>query len=231
MTDATRAEDHRLGATRASYDTVAEAYAELLADSLDTRPLDRALFGAFAETVEEAVGPAAEIADIGCGPGHVTAYLRGRGANAFGVDLSPEMVAVARRRHPGVRFVEGSMTGLDLADGSLGGIVSWYAIVHTPPELLPTVFAEFHRVLAPGGHLLIGFKAGERVNHLDRAYGHNLSLDVYWTPPEQIASLLRAAGFTVDGRLIREPDQAARAAGSGQQAVLFAHRSREPQET
>ncbi|MEZ0064942.1 SAM-dependent methyltransferase [Streptacidiphilus sp. MAP12-20] len=209
-----------LSTTRSSYDTVAHDYAVLLADALDSRPLDRALFGAFAEMV----GPEAEIADLGCGPGHVTAYLRGLGANAFGLDLSREMVKVARQRHPRIRFVEGSMTELDLADGRLGGIVSWYSIVHTPPELLPTVFAEFHRVLAPGGHLLIGFKAGERLHHLDRAYGHDLSLDVYWTPPEQIASLLQEAGFAVDTRLIREPSDAERASRQGPQAVIFAHR-------
>ena len=74
---------------------------------------------------------------------------------AFGVDLSPEMVALARRAHPGLRFDEGSMTALDLPDGALGGIVASYSIIHIPPERLPAVFAEFHRVLAPGGHMLV----------------------------------------------------------------------------
>ncbi|WP_051945258.1 class I SAM-dependent methyltransferase [Streptacidiphilus rugosus] len=237
MTEATRTNDRAdsdesryLGITRSSYDKVAGAYAELVADALDSRPLDRALFGAFVEMVETAVRVGAEIADIGCGPGHVTAHLCGRGANAFGLDLSPEMVAVARRRHPDIRFTEGSMTALDLADGSLGGVVSWYSIVHTPPTSLPTVFAEFHRVLAPGGQLMLGFKAGERLRHLDHAYGHDLSLDVYWMPPDRIAALLEAAGFTVDSRVIREPGEAERAAGQGRQAVLLAHRSTEPQE-
>jgi ubiquinone/menaquinone biosynthesis C-methylase UbiE len=64
------------------------------------------------------------------------------------------MVAPARRSNPGLRFEEGSMTALDLPDGALGGIVAMYSIIHIPRERLPEVFAEFHRVLAPGGHRL-----------------------------------------------------------------------------
>ena len=38
--------------------------------------------------------------EVGCGPGHVTAYLAEAGADATGLDLSPGMVAEARRRFP-----------------------------------------------------------------------------------------------------------------------------------
>ena len=50
------------------------------------------------------------VADVGCGPGHVTAHLRDSGLDAFGIDLSPVMIDVARREHPGLRFEVGSMT-------------------------------------------------------------------------------------------------------------------------
>ncbi|MFE1960116.1 hypothetical protein [Streptomyces sp. NPDC059479] len=99
------------------------------------------------------------------------------------------------------------MTALELPDGELGGIVAWYSTVHTPPELLPTVFAEFHSVLALGGHLLLAFKAGDRLRHLDHAYGHDLSLDIYWTSPEQVAGLMTEGGTAVAARLVWEPDE------------------------
>ena len=112
-----------LSATRASYDTVAVDYAELLRTELAAKPLDRALLATFAELVQ--AGPGGLVADLGCGPGRVTAHLHALGLNAFGIDLSPGMITVARRAHPGLRFDEGTMTALDLADGSVGAIVAW----------------------------------------------------------------------------------------------------------
>ncbi|MGW6710248.1 class I SAM-dependent DNA methyltransferase [Streptomyces sp. NPDC054956] len=196
-----------LNTVRSSYDAVAADYARLLAGELGRRPLDRAMLAAFAECVrgEEPYGGRA-VADLGCGPGRVTAHLDGLGVRAFGVDLSPAMVAVARRTYPGLRFEVGSMGALDMADGVLGGVLAWYSTVHTPPSELAPVFAEFARVLAPGGYLLIAFKAGDEKRRLEHAYGHPVELDVYWTPPELIADLLAGAGLTETARLVREPD-------------------------
>ncbi|WP_317445147.1 class I SAM-dependent methyltransferase [Streptomyces collinus] len=215
----------RLRAVRAAYDTVAVDYEKLARDDLDAKPLDRAMLAAFAELVRVPGG--GPVADLGCGPGRVAAHLHALGVDVFGVDLSPEMIAVARRTYPGLRFGVGSMTALGLASGTLGGIVAWYSTVHTPPESLPAVFAECHRVLAPGGHLLLAFKAGERHRHLERAYGHEVSLDVYWTPPDLVAGLMSEAGLVVDARLVREPDERERPR-QGRQAFFLAHRPASP---
>jgi SAM-dependent methyltransferase len=116
------------------------------------------------------------------------------------------MVAVAREAHPDLRFDEGSMSALALEDGALGGIVAWYSIIHTPPDLLPAVFAEFHRVLGPGGLLLLAFQVGDARVHLEHAYGHAVSLDAYRLSPEIVSELLSRAGLLVSARLLREPD-------------------------
>ncbi|MCX5192666.1 class I SAM-dependent methyltransferase [Streptomyces sp. NBC_00249] len=191
---------------RASYDAVAVDYARLLRGALEAEPLERAMLGAFAECVRADGGGA--VADLGCGPGRVTAYLDDLGLRAFGVDLSPAMVAVARRTYPGLRFEVGRMGALDVADGALGGVLAWHSTVHTPPAELPSVFAEFARVLAPGGHVLIAFKAGDERRRLEHAYGHPVDLDVYWTPPDLIAGLLSGAGLTEVARLVRQPGPA-----------------------
>ncbi|MGZ2359533.1 class I SAM-dependent methyltransferase [Streptomyces sp. 372A] len=194
-----------LHATRASYDTVAADYAALLAGELAAKHLDRAMLGTFAVYVRgDGGGP---VADLGCGPGRVTAYLRDLGLDASGVDLSPGMVAEARRRHPDLRFEVGTMAALALPDGSLAGAVAWYSLVHTPPVELGAYVAEFRRVLAPGGHLLIAFKAGDDEGvRLDHAYGHAVDLDVYRFAPDRVAALLDAAGFEVRARLVRAAD-------------------------
>lgn len=208
--------------TRVAYDTVAVDYADLVREELATKPLDRAMLGAFAEVVRAAgAGP---VADVGCGPGRIAAYLAGLGVDVFGVDLSPEMIAVARRAHPDLRFEVGNMAALGPADGALGGIVAWYSTVHTPPEALPEVLTEFRRVLSPGGRLLIAFKAGDERRRLDHAYGHELSLDVYWTPPERIAAMVAETGLEVEATLVREPDERERPR-QGRQAFLMARRT------
>ena len=204
MTDPPAAEPAFVRATRAAYDTVAVDYAELLRDELAAKPLDRAMLAAFAELVPADAG--GQVADLGCGPGRVTAYLHSLGVDAFGIDLSPGMVAEARRRHPGLRFEEGSMTALQLADSSLGGIVAWYSIIHTPPAQLPDVFAEFRRVLRPGGRLLLAFQAGDAPVHLTQAYGHAVSLDAYRLNPDAVTGQLADAGITVEARLVRRPE-------------------------
>ncbi|WP_330306528.1 MULTISPECIES: class I SAM-dependent methyltransferase [unclassified Streptomyces] len=193
-----------LHAIRASYDTVAVDYAALLKDELENKPFDRAMLAAFADKVR--AGGGGEVADLGCGPGRVTVHLEGLGLDAYGIDLSPEMVAVARHTHAQLRFEVGSMTGLDITDGSLAGALAWYSTVHTPLNELPLFFREFNRVLTPGGHLLIAFKVGDERVRLEHAYGHDVDLHVYRFPPERIAELLRAAGLVEVARLVREAD-------------------------
>lgn len=190
-------------AVRTAYDTVADAYAELLRTLLDSSPYDRAMLAVFAELVT--AGGGGPVADVGCGPGRITGHLHTLGLDVFGVDLSPAMVAVARRTHPHLRFDQGSMTALAIDDGSLGGVVAWYSIIHFTPSQLPVAIAELHRVLAPGGHLVLAFQAGDERVHVEQAYGHAISVDAYRLPPAHVADLLTDAGCVVDARLVRAP--------------------------
>jgi SAM-dependent methyltransferase len=196
-----------LTAVRESYDTVATAYVELVKAPTELDPLSRAMLGLFAEVVREADrGP---VADLGCGPGRVTAYLAGLGVPAFGVDLSPRMVELARRAHPGLTFTVGSMTGLDIEDGTLGGILAYYSTHHTPPDLLPLVYAEFHRTLAPGGCLLLAGHVGdgERLRPTQAYGGRPVSYESHLLPPERLVELLEQAGLAVTARMVQEPGE------------------------
>lgn len=110
---------------RAAYDAVAPAYDAQLGDELAGKPLDRALLQGFLEVA--GTGP---VADVGCGPGHVTRFLAARHPNVLGIDLSPGMIAVARERAPELAFAVGSILALPAADDAWSGAVALYSIIH-----------------------------------------------------------------------------------------------------
>lgn len=186
-----------LADTRRSYDTVATSYAEQVRNLLDETPEERAVLALFADLVRTSGrGP---VADVGCGPGRITAHLRELGVDAFGIDLSPAMIEVAGRDHPGLRFEVGSMTDLDLADASMAGLVAWYSLIHVPDEEIGSVLAHFHRVLRPGGPLLLSFHVGDESRLKTQGYGgHPMNVYVHLRQPCQMTAWLNDAGFTVE---------------------------------
>ncbi|MFE7928303.1 class I SAM-dependent methyltransferase [Streptomyces sp. NPDC057456] len=207
-----------VAATRTFYDAIAEEYAERYRDELVARPLERAVLTAYAELV----GAGGRVADLGCGPGRSTGFLASRGLDVSGLDLSASMLAIARRENPRIRFEQGSMLELDFADESLAGVVSFYSSIHTPVDELPALFTAFHRVLAPGGHLLLAFQVGDEPRHYDQPWGYPVALDFLRRRPERMAELLTAAGFAMLSRTVREAD--ADLGESTPQAFLIARR-------
>jgi SAM-dependent methyltransferase len=209
--------DDWLSDTQASYDTVAANYADLMRDSLAGARFVRSALAVFAEDVHAAGG--GPVADMGCGPGHVTAHLRGLGLDCFGIDLSPAMVEIARREHPDARFDVGSMTDPELADGSVAGLLAFWSLIHIPDDELPGVLGHFVRVLRPGGPLLVGFHVGEGSRWKSEGYGGlPMRLSVHRRQPGAVAAALRAAGFAVEAQLLTEPD------GERPGAMLFGRR-------
>jgi SAM-dependent methyltransferase len=206
--------DDWLADTRTSYDTVADSYASRMRDRLDDEPFLRAALALFAGEVRALGG--GPVADVGCGPGHVTGYLQGLGVHAFGLDLSPSMIDLARRDHPGLRFEVGSMTSQPAEDGTLAGVIAFWSVIHVPDDAVPLVLAGFHRSLRPGGLVQIGFHVGDVSRLKTQGYGgHPMKVHVHRRQPEQMADWLRGAGFTVEAILLMDPD------AEVPQAILF----------
>jgi uncharacterized protein YceH (UPF0502 family) len=184
--------DARDTRVRSSYDAVATAYADHLADELrglafETWLLDRVLAHADGQPVVE----------VGSGPGHVTAYLADRGADATGIDLSPSMVGEARRRFPGRNFEIGDLRRLGRPTRSPGwaAVLGWYALIHLAPSELPQAVASLVRPLVPGGWLVLGMHAGTEVRHLDEWFGHEVDLDVVLHEPASVVGVVESAGL------------------------------------
>lgn len=188
--------------TRNGYDLTAAMYAERFHAHLHDKPLDRAMLAGFAGLVERQ----RVVADVGCGTGATSRMLADFGLDVLGIDLSPNMVAEARRRNPDLNFQVGSMTDMDLDDGRLDGICAWYSVIHVPDELVPHVFSEFRRVLRPGGWALLAFQVGDHPRTFDEMFGEQVALTFYRRQPDAVAQLLDEAGLKPYAGLVREPN-------------------------
>ncbi|MFV2084801.1 class I SAM-dependent methyltransferase [Micromonospora sp. LOL_021] len=159
--------------------------------------------------------------DAGCGAGRMSRYLADRDCRVVGVDLSPGMIAMARRDHRALPFAVGSLADLPFPDELFGGVLLWYSTIHTPPAGQGRVFAEAARVLRPGGQLLVGFQAGDGTRDVAatyRRFGHDIVLERHLVTPDQVAAWIEAAGLREVCRLLRRAQGAER----DDQAVLLA---------
>jgi SAM-dependent methyltransferase len=202
---------------RGSYDRLAAKYAERIYDELRHKPFDREQLARLAAASD---GP---VCDLGCGPGHVARLLAELGADAFGVDISPQMVATARELNPGLEFREGDMRALDIPDGSLGGVAAFYSIIHVGRDQLAGALGEILRVLRPGGVLLAAFHLGDETVHLDELWDERVDVDFHFYGSAEMATALAAAGFVVDEVLERDP-YPPEVEHQSRRAYIFAHR-------
>lgn len=98
-------------------------------------------------------GPSDEILDIGAGTGLVAEHLRGRVVDAL--DITPEMLGVARGKGLYRRLMQGDLTArLDIADGSYDAVISCGTFTHG--HVGPVCFPELLRITRPGALFVCG---------------------------------------------------------------------------
>jgi SAM-dependent methyltransferase len=170
---------------RDAYGAVAEVYIGLFGAKEKVHADDLALIGRHLS-----IRPG-KVLDLGCGPGHLTAYLRSLGVDATGIDLVPEFIAHAKATYPAGDYHLGSMASLDAGSDSVAGILTWYSTIHLPPPDFDEVLAEFRRVMTPGGMLVIGFFDGDEIGPFD----HKVVTAYRW-PVDELAARLAQAGFS-----------------------------------
>lgn len=178
---------------RAAYDAVAATYAETLSDELARLPFENWLLDRVA-----AAADGRPVVEVGCGPGHVTAYLADAGADALGIDLSPGMIAEARRRFPDGTYEVGDLRKLmrpTSADG-WAAVLGWYSLIHLAASELPDAVSALARPLAQGGWLVLALHAGSEVRHVDAWFEQAVELDFVMHEPEDVVAIVTAAGLT-----------------------------------
>lgn len=101
--------------------------------------------------------PGQTVLEVGAGTGKILARLRAAVAptgQAIGFDLSPVMIALACDR-TGAPVCRGDVRHLPFAEGSVDRLFCSYVLDLIPTRDLPGVLSEFHRVLKPGGRLVV----------------------------------------------------------------------------
>lgn len=177
----------------AAYDAVAGSYADHLIDELDAKPFDRWLLERLAVLADG--GP---VADAGCGPGHVALHLAAAGADVTGFDLSPGMVAEARRRFPELPFAVADLTALPRpADGHQGwaAIAAWYSLVHLAASELRPAVALLAATLRPGGWLALAVHLGPELRHLGQWWDRAVDLDFTLHSADDVVAACTTAGL------------------------------------
>lgn len=115
----------------------------------------------------------AAVLDMGCGTGDLALMAAAEGHRVTGLDFSPEMLEIARRRGPSLAWVEASAAETGLPDGAFGAVVSAYVMRNLyRGGLLDASLREAHRVLSPGGRVM--FLDLTRPGNAFLRWGHGL---------------------------------------------------------
>ncbi|HMR75379.1 MAG TPA: methyltransferase domain-containing protein [Polyangiaceae bacterium] len=187
---------------RALYDGTAESYSTMMDSEIDL-PMYADVLGRLSERVAGATGP---LVDTACGSGHMLARYRERYEPArqlIGIDLSPKMVAIAKARL-------GSQAQVHLADmrelpsfvqaSSAVAVLNFFALHHLEGTQLAAALREWHRVLQPGGQLVVATWEGRGA--ID--YGGESDIVAIRYSRDELAASAAAAGFAIT-RCVVEP--------------------------
>lgn len=137
----------------------------------------------------------ARVLDVGCGAGvPVTKFLVKSGFDVVGIDFSGSMLELARKNVPEAKFIRKDMTNLDFADDSFDGLTAFYSIIHVPRAKHSALFRSFHRILKPGGIMLVCMGPDEW-EATEKYYGTSMFWSQY--SPEKSLQLVKDAGFHI----------------------------------
>lgn len=180
--DAARSAD----AVHVAYSARAHEYITLFGHIGSTAPEDRDLVDRWSRSCTGLV------VDVGCGPGQWTAYLAEAGTSAIGIDPVAEFIDHAKSTYPTVQFRLGTIDDLDTLPVPLGGIFSWYSLIHLDPKEVPTALTTMYQSMEPGGQLLLAFFDGDKIEE----FPHAVAPAFTW-PLNTMIETVHQAGFTI----------------------------------
>src|SRR3989344_1428471 len=143
------------------------------------------------------VGKGAKVLDLGCASGFQSQLLKDLGLKVVGLDLSPKMIAAAKKRVPGVKFVVGDMTNMTFKS-TFNGVYARASLLHIPKKLVPKVLKSVHKVLKDNGIFYLAVKEGQGEEEVDdERHGIKVKRFFSFFTGSEITKFLEDTGFTV----------------------------------
>lgn len=178
------------GELAATYDRIANDYAE--DHKHDTWSL------AMVERFVQLLSKRARVLDVGCGPGWEARRFARAGFRVTGIDISPKLIALAKRRVPRGRFIVGDMRSLPFGVGAFDGMCAKASLLHLQRREVSGVLKSFHRVLTRGGLLLIAVKEGRGSEMITASeYGFRFQRPFTYFGHGELTRLLERVGFRI----------------------------------
>jgi len=187
--------EHINSMTRQAYNLAVQKYHDLFHNEMNEKEYDRKLLDSFSAKFNKD----SLICDAGCGPsGHIGRYLFDKGIKVVGVDISEKCVELARLNNPKIKFECADISKMPFDNNSFDGLISYYSIINTPKIYLGRIFAEFRRVLKPGGNLLVAVKVGTNEGYIDDLLGIKTKIYSTLFTQEEIVAYFSQAGFLLE---------------------------------
>ncbi len=137
-----------------------------------------------------------KVLDVGCGGGYpVAKFFVDRKYDVTGIDISPEMIKIAKKTVPKGKFFVKDMRKMNFPNNSFDIIVSFFAIIHVPREHHKRIISNFYRMLKPKGVILICMGLVEAESYIKEWHG----VEMHWSIFDKKTNLklVRQAGFKI----------------------------------
>ncbi|PKM92157.1 MAG: hypothetical protein CVU81_01965 [Euryarchaeota archaeon HGW-Euryarchaeota-1] len=148
----------------------------------------------------------AKILDAGCGVGIDSNYMASKGFEIVGIDLSTEMLKLAKQKFPQIDFRQEDIRKLDFPPNSFDGILASCSIVHIPKKDVPALLEKFHQILKNEGVIYLALQEGKPEEiFIDEPLKPDEKLFLNIISFDEIKSLLVKKGFSIVKKYEREP--------------------------
>ena len=181
-----------------TYNKIAQKYTEEFFDDWSEKEcLDQ-----FLSTVKKG----GKILDAGCGPGNFAKYFFNHGFEVQGIDLSEEMIKIARSKVPEVQFDLMDMRELNYNEESFNGVCAAYSLIHIPQKDIANTLMGFNRILENDGILFLALQEGQGERLVDEPFNPAERGLIKFFSIDEIIEELNKCNFRVIYTEIREPN-------------------------